>query len=112
MEVLEFRTIAGVAKLAGILFCIAGAATLAFYKGPHLKFLGQHHLFGHPKLEDHLVHLPSNKAWIKGCFLFLISSTFWGLWLVLQVCKFLASCLRCKFALLEFYREARTMFFM
>jgi len=84
MEVLELRTIAGVAKLAGILFCIAGAATLAFYKGPHLKFLGQHHLFGHPKLEDHLVHLPSNKAWIKGCFLFLISSTFWGLWLVLQ----------------------------
>lgn len=84
MEVLELRTIAGVAKLAGILFCIAGAAILAFYKGPHLKFLGQHHLFGHPKLEDHLVHLPSNKAWIKGCFLFLISSTFWGLWLVLQ----------------------------
>ncbi|XP_030973971.1 WAT1-related protein At5g64700-like [Quercus lobata] len=84
MEVLELRTIAGVAKLAGILFCIAGAATLAFYKGPHLKFFGQHHLFGHPKLEDHLVHLPSNKAWIKGCFLFLISSTFWGLWLVLQ----------------------------
>ncbi|KAK9991245.1 hypothetical protein SO802_026230 [Lithocarpus litseifolius] len=84
MEVLELRTIAGVAKLAGMLFCIAGAATLAFYKGPHLKFLGQHHLFGHPKLEDLLVHLPSNKAWIKGCFLFLISSTFWGLWLVLQ----------------------------
>ncbi|KAL4644068.1 hypothetical protein ACB092_02G136500 [Castanea dentata] len=84
MEVLELRKIAGVAKLAGILFCIAGAATLAFYKGPHLKLLGQHHLFGHPKLEDHLVHLPSNKAWIKGCFLFLISSTFWGLWLVLQ----------------------------
>ncbi|XP_075655835.1 WAT1-related protein At5g64700-like isoform X1 [Castanea sativa] len=84
MEVLELRKIAGVAKLAGILFCIAGAATLAFYKGPHLKLLGQHHLFGHPKLGDHLFHLPSNKAWIKGCFLFLISSTFWGLWLVLQ----------------------------
>ncbi|GMY11178.1 WAT1-related protein At5g64700-like [Fagus crenata] len=84
MEGLKLRSTAGVAKLAGILFCIGGAATLAFYKGPHLKLLGHHQLFGHSTLHDQHAHLPSSKTWIKGCFLFLVSSTFWGLWLVCQ----------------------------
>jgi hypothetical protein len=91
MEGLKLRSTAGVAKLAGVLFCIGGAATLAFYKGPHLKLLGHHQLFGHSTLHDQHAHLPSSKTWIKGCFLFLVSSTFWGLWLVFQVWNLLSS---------------------
>jgi hypothetical protein len=86
MEVFKWKTTAGVAKLTGILVCMAGAATLAFYKGPHLKLIGgHHHLLGHPKIEGHHAPLPSSTAWIKGCFLFLLSNIFWGFWLVLQV---------------------------
>ncbi|KAE7998250.1 hypothetical protein FH972_002812 [Carpinus fangiana] len=87
MEVFRLKTTTGVAKLTGILVCLAGAATLAFYKGPHLKLIPDghhHHLLGHPKTQEHHVHLPSSTAWIKGCFLFLVSNIFWGLWLVLQ----------------------------
>lgn len=84
-EVLRLKTTAGVAKLTGILVCIAGAATLAFYKGPHLKLIGHYHqLLGHPKIQEHHVRLPSSTDWIKGCFLFLVSNTLWGLWLVFQ----------------------------
>lgn len=88
MEVFRLKTTAGVAKLTGILVCLAGAATLAFYKGPHWTLIGDghhHHLLGHPKTQEQHVHLPSSTAWIKGCFLFLVSNIFWGLWLVLQV---------------------------
>ncbi|KAI4345135.1 hypothetical protein L6164_012291 [Bauhinia variegata] len=56
IEVLKIKSIPGIAKLFGIVACLAGAAILAFYKG----------------------------TWIKGCFLMLLSNTFWGLWLVLQ----------------------------
>ncbi|XP_059431450.1 WAT1-related protein At5g64700-like [Corylus avellana] len=55
--------------------------------GPHWTLIGDghhHHLLGHPKTQEHHVHLPSSTAWIKGCFLFLVSNIFWGLWLVLQ----------------------------
>ncbi|KAB1210315.1 hypothetical protein CJ030_MR5G024651 [Morella rubra] len=82
-EVLKFRTISGVAKLTGILFCSAGAATFAFYKGPYIKLLGHHHLSGHPEIQEH-VHLASSKTWIKGCFLSIASTILWGSWLVLQ----------------------------
>ncbi|KAB1212078.1 hypothetical protein CJ030_MR5G024650 [Morella rubra] len=82
-EVLKFRTISGVAKLTGMLFCVAGAATFAFYKGPYIKLFCNHHLSGHPEIQEH-VHLASSKTWIKGCFLSIASIIAWGLWLVLQ----------------------------
>ncbi|PRQ49198.1 putative EamA domain-containing protein [Rosa chinensis] len=82
MEVLKPRTTSGLAKLVGILFCTAGAVTLAVYKGPHFNLLGHHNLLHH--IEEHEGHVPSGKTWIKGCFLMLMSNTFWGLWLVLQ----------------------------
>ncbi|KAK8607029.1 hypothetical protein V6N13_052780 [Hibiscus sabdariffa] len=85
MEALRLNTTVGIAKLVGILICLAGALTLAFYKGPHFKLSCLHHLF-----EDrHGRTLPSRtssggETWIKGCLLMLLSNIFWGLWLVLQ----------------------------
>ncbi|KAE8709930.1 WAT1-related protein [Hibiscus syriacus] len=85
MEALRLKTTAGMSKLVGILICLAGALTLAFYKGPHFKLFCIHHL-----MEDRRSRtLPSptssvGETWIKGCLLMLLSNIFWGLWLVLQ----------------------------
>ncbi|XP_050207172.1 WAT1-related protein At5g64700 [Mercurialis annua] len=83
MEVLKLRTSAGKAKVIGIVACIGGVATLAFVKGPHFKQLCHYHIFGiHNTYQP---HVSSGLTWVKGCFLMLMSNTFWGLWLVLQV---------------------------
>ncbi|KAK2391094.1 WAT1-related protein [Trifolium repens] len=83
VESLKIKTGAGIAKLIGTVACLAGASTLAFYKGPHLKLLSHHHhILGYHKQHDQS-HIPSG-TWIKGCFLMLLSTTLWGLWMVLQ----------------------------
>ncbi|KAI4345136.1 hypothetical protein L6164_012291 [Bauhinia variegata] len=81
IEVLKIKSIPGIAKLFGIVACLAGAAILAFYKGPHFELFSHHPLLGNHQYRGHV--LPSG-TWIKGCFLMLLSNTFWGLWLVLQ----------------------------
>ncbi|XP_020212931.1 WAT1-related protein At5g64700 [Cajanus cajan] len=83
IESLKIKTRSGMAKLIGIVGCLAGAATLAFYKGPPLKLLSHYHLLDHHKTLQHQGHAPSG-AWIKGCFLMLLSNSCFGLWLVLQ----------------------------
>lgn len=84
IEVWKVKTAPGVAKMVGIVACLGGAATLAFYKGPHLELLSHFHFFGYHKSQQHPGRvLPG--SWIKGCFLMLLSNTFWGMWLVLQV---------------------------
>ncbi|XVF61826.1 hypothetical protein PTKIN_Ptkin08bG0162000 [Pterospermum kingtungense] len=84
MEVLRLKTRAGIAKIVGVFVCLAGALTLAFYKGPHFKLFCLHHLVKHHHSQT--VHSPtsSGQTWIKGCFLMLMSNTCWGLWLVIQ----------------------------
>ncbi|XP_065876700.1 WAT1-related protein At5g64700 [Euphorbia lathyris] len=106
MEVLKMRTSAGVAKIVGIVVCLGGAATLAFFKGPPFRQLCHHHLFvfgptPHPEPHAHL-------TWIKGCFLMLMSNTFWALWLVLQAgviksypSKLLLTTLQCFFSSIQ-----------
>ncbi|MBA0824606.1 hypothetical protein Goarm_021262 [Gossypium armourianum] len=73
------------AKLMGILSCLAGALTLAFFKGPHFKLFCLHHLFQHHH-DQTLATTPTSSGltWIKGSFLMLLSNILWGLWLVLQ----------------------------
>lgn len=88
MEALRLRTTPGIAKVIGMLFCIAGVANLAFVKGPHFKITWHNnpHPFGHHDAQQHHhVGSTTNNTWIKGCFLMLLSNTFWGFWLVLQV---------------------------
>ncbi|WJX53660.1 hypothetical protein P8452_39631 [Trifolium repens] len=82
IEVLKVKTAAGAAKLAGVVACLGGAATLAFYKGPHLQLLSHFHFLGNYHKTQQQQH--QGHDWIKGCFLMLLSNTFWGMWLVLQ----------------------------
>ncbi|KAL5706891.1 hypothetical protein ACHQM5_024999 [Ranunculus cassubicifolius] len=81
VETVNLKTLSGATKIFGVLICLSGAATLAFYKGPHLKPLIHHHLFGQP---TSVVGPHSSTTWIKGCFLMLTSNILWGFWLVLQ----------------------------
>lgn len=86
MEVLKMKSMNGMAKVVGIAACLAGDATIAFYKGPHFKF-SYHH--SHPLSNtsnnmDRGHHVHSTKSWIIGTFLMLTANILWGLWLVLQ----------------------------
>lgn len=86
MEVLRLRTTPGIAKVIGMLFCIAGVVNLAFVKGPHFKISWHYfHPFGHLDIQQHHHVGSTTNTWIRGCFLMLLSNALWGLWLVLQV---------------------------
>ncbi|XP_022947669.1 WAT1-related protein At5g64700-like [Cucurbita moschata] len=86
LEVLRLKSIAGIAKLAGIVLCVGGVGVLAFYKGPQLKWFNNHHLFSahNAATHAHSATASSTSSWLKGCFLMLSSNTLWGIWIVLQ----------------------------
>ncbi|XAR73234.1 hypothetical protein NMG60_11007138 [Bertholletia excelsa] len=85
MEIVRL-TSAGIAKITGMVICIGGVLTIALYRGPYLSLFLHHHLLGHRSFgQQHPVGGEnSSTTWIKGCFLMLMSNTFFGLWLVLQ----------------------------
>ncbi|GLU20368.1 hypothetical protein SLE2022_365720 [Rubroshorea leprosula] len=84
IEILRLKTITGTVKLVGMLLCLGGALTLAFFKGPHFKLVCFHHLFGPSQAQQNHGQASSGQTWIKGCFLMLTSNSCWALWLVLQ----------------------------
>ncbi|XP_017975889.1 PREDICTED: WAT1-related protein At5g64700 isoform X2 [Theobroma cacao] len=85
MEKVTVKTVPGIAKVAGIMVCMAGVVTLAFYKGPVLQPLCHLHFQPHSGQDHHADgQASSGKKWILGCFLLLVSCICWALWLVLQ----------------------------
>ncbi|KAJ3682487.1 hypothetical protein LUZ60_015060 [Juncus effusus] len=70
------------AKVAGVVLCLAGVAVMAFYVGPAIHPLNHHRLFHHSGNSTGQVH--SKGTWIKGTFLLLLGSTGGSLWLVMQ----------------------------
>ncbi|KAF8405881.1 hypothetical protein HHK36_007959 [Tetracentron sinense] len=113
MEIVKLRTLSGIAKIVGIIVCMAGAATLAFYKGPQLKPLIHHHPFGHHNSVENHVLAHSSQRWVKGCFLMLTSNTLWGLWLVMQArvlacypSKLLSTTLQCFLSTIQSFTVA------
>jgi NADH:ubiquinone oxidoreductase subunit 4 (subunit M) len=85
MESLKLKRFHGVAKVFGVVFCIAGVIVLAFYQGPEIKSFNHHHLF-HQLSNSHTgVTSYSKRSWIFGIFLTTLSTTAWALWTVFQV---------------------------
>nr|DAD40054.1 TPA_asm: hypothetical protein HUJ06_014377 [Nelumbo nucifera] len=66
VETVKLRSFAGNAKVLGIMLCMAGAVTLAFYKGPHLKPLINTQLLEHDISEEDLSISHTTKNWLKG----------------------------------------------
>ncbi|XP_073158030.1 WAT1-related protein At5g64700-like isoform X2 [Henckelia pumila] len=84
MENIKLRTIGGIMKFGGLSLCIAGVATIAFFKGPLLKLLVHHHLISSRIREMRRGEDPAADTWIKGVFLMMLSNVTWALWLLLQ----------------------------
>ncbi|KAJ0888007.1 putative EamA domain-containing protein [Helianthus annuus] len=82
-ESVKLHTSSGIAKITGIVICLGGAATMAFFKGPELRLLLHHHLLSsHAQLN--VASSSSSSTWVKGVFLMLLSISCWGVWIVLQ----------------------------
>lgn len=83
MEFLNLKRFHGIAKVSGIVFCIAGVIVLAFYQGPELKPPNHYRLFHHLS-STHDVAAHSKTSWVLGIFLTTLSTSSWALWTVLQ----------------------------
>nr|CAB3463599.1 unnamed protein product [Digitaria exilis] len=82
MEHVKLKSSSGVAKLTGVLLCLAGVLVIAFYTGPSLSPVNHHRAFAS--------HAPgpgpniTRGAWAKWTFLMVLANTMWSLWIVLQ----------------------------
>ncbi|KAM0034208.1 hypothetical protein Hdeb2414_s0016g00494841 [Helianthus debilis subsp. tardiflorus] len=84
-ESVKLHTSSGIAKITGIVICLGGAATMAFFKGPELRLLLHHHLLSSHAQLNVAESSSSSSTWVKGVFLMLLSISCWGVWIVLQV---------------------------
>ncbi|MQM11036.1 hypothetical protein Taro_043940 [Colocasia esculenta] len=108
MERIKLKSLSGLAKILGITLCLAGVVTIAFYEGPSLA--SPNHLqLGHGvngSAQHPQTH--STRTWIKGCFLLMISSAAWALWLIMQgkvmeeyPSKIIFTALQCLFSAIQ-----------
>ncbi|CAL1409216.1 unnamed protein product [Linum trigynum] len=111
VETLRVGTKSGKVKLLGLVICMGGVATLAFYEGPHFKMFC---LFKHSFWQSE--YHESHTSWIKGSFLTLSSSFAWGYWLVFQTRlqksyppKLLFTTLQCALATIQSFVVAITI---
>ncbi|XP_010930710.1 WAT1-related protein At5g64700 [Elaeis guineensis] len=80
IESIKVKRLHGVAKVLGLILCLAGILTMAFYKGPQLKSFNHHHLLGHGTSQSDQGH----SKWALGILLMTISTIALSLWIVLQ----------------------------
>ncbi|KAF3339210.1 WAT1-related protein [Carex littledalei] len=81
LETVKLRSLRSWAKILGTMICVGGAMTMAFFKGPRLLNMSFQNL---------MVDLHTNiDKWVIGGLCLMGSSSFWSLWLILQVpiCK-------------------------
>ncbi|XP_021309000.1 WAT1-related protein At5g64700 [Sorghum bicolor] len=84
IESLNVKRFQGIAKLTGIVLCLAGVIELAFYQGPELKSFNHHRLLHHISNSHAEVTAPTVRSWLLGIFLMTLGTVFWALWTVLQ----------------------------
>ncbi|CAL4934833.1 unnamed protein product [Urochloa decumbens] len=82
MEDVKLRSWSGIAKLTGVVLCLAGVFTIAFFSGPSISPLNHHRVFAsHP--HDSKAAVPKG-IWIKWTFLMVVANMCWSLWIVFQ----------------------------
>lgn len=87
MEVIKMRSSSGMAKIAGITLCLAGALVIALYAGRSLSpLINNRHsmLGGNGDKQQAAEHVPKG-LWILGTFLMLLACVAWSLWIIFQV---------------------------
>nr|CAB3491297.1 unnamed protein product [Digitaria exilis] len=79
MEVVKPRSSSGIAKVTGVVLCLAGVLVIALYIGPGISPINHHRVFA-----AHVLSAPSRVTWIKGTFLMVLANMSWSLWIVKQ----------------------------
>ncbi|GJM94298.1 hypothetical protein PR202_ga10934 [Eleusine coracana subsp. coracana] len=82
MEAVKLKSASGVAKVAGVMLCLAGVMAIAFYAGPSLSPVNHHRAFfaSSSSSGENI----TRGAWVKWAFLMVLANTTWSLWIVLQ----------------------------
>nr|CAB3491570.1 unnamed protein product [Digitaria exilis] len=79
MEVVKLRSSSGLAKVTGVVLCLAGVLVLALYIGPGISPINHHRIFA-----AQVLTAPSRATWVKGTFLIVLANMSWSLWIVKQ----------------------------
>lgn len=110
MEVVKVRSSSGVAKLAGVALCLAGALVIAFYAGPSLSPVNHHRAFN---TQASSRAPPSRGTWITGTFLMVLAMVTWSLWIIMQTAllkeypnKMLVTTVQCAFSVVQSFVAA------
>lgn len=85
MEKVKIRTRLGMVKIVGLIVCMGGVATLAFYKGPQIWPLHNSNTHYSHHHQHHSSSSANPKTWYLGSLLLFFSIITWSIWLVLQV---------------------------
>lgn len=78
MEVVDVKSLRGLAKIAGTVVSFAGVTTMTLYKGAAIASLWKSP-----------IHIPSgtsaHEGWVKGSILAVASCICWAVWYIMQV---------------------------
>ncbi|XP_034581835.1 WAT1-related protein At5g64700 isoform X3 [Setaria viridis] len=105
MESVKLSNPYSIAKVTGVVICLAGVFVIAFYAGPALSPVNHHRAF-------HASQTSSNPmrrvTWIKGTFLKLLGDIIWCLWIIAQAAllkefpnKMLVTVTQCVFSTVQ-----------
>lgn len=95
LEKMEIRSKRSMAKVFGTIICVAGAISMALFKGPKLMSTNS------PTIISSIY--ASGDEWKLGCFFLLCSSSCWAIWLILQVSRALITKTNEIYKALKFY---------
>ncbi|KAL8525152.1 hypothetical protein ACS0TY_014681 [Phlomoides rotata] len=79
LEIVNVRSLRGMAKILGVMVSLGGVMTITLYKGPALKNIGHA-----------IVHMKGSTAagvqdnWLKGSILTVVSCITWSMWYIMQ----------------------------
>ena len=88
MEHVKLKSWSGVAKLTGVVLCLAGVLVIALYAGPSLSPVNHRRAFASHGSGPSGANVATRSAWVKWPFLMVLANTMWSLLIVLQVSFF------------------------
>ncbi|CAN6344961.1 unnamed protein product [Urochloa humidicola] len=109
MEHVKVKSWSGIAKLTGVVLCLAGVLVIAFYTGPGLSPVNHHRAFpSNASAPSPSVANPTRGAWVKWTFLMVVANVAWSLWIVMQAAvlkeypnKMLVTAVQCVFSTMQ-----------
>ncbi|XP_039803102.1 WAT1-related protein At5g64700-like [Panicum virgatum] len=84
MEHVKLKSWSGVAKLTGVVLCLAGVLVIALYAGPSLSPVNHRRAFASHGSGPSGANVATRSAWVKWTFLMVLANTMWSLLIVLQ----------------------------